>query len=84
VSTLEILEDLEEKAEVDELLNWWNWYDHHCYVYIVQLMVDLILHSQVFPSHVKHIQGVTKQSALAKLKEKWSVLAAHRSNVSSS
>jgi hypothetical protein len=28
VSTLEFLEDPEEKAEVDELLNWWNWYDH--------------------------------------------------------
>jgi hypothetical protein len=29
VSTLEFLEDPEEKAEVDELLNWWNRYDHH-------------------------------------------------------
>ena len=28
VSVLEFLDDPEEKAEVDELLNWWNWYDH--------------------------------------------------------
>jgi hypothetical protein len=39
VSILEFLEDLEEKAEVDELINWWNWYDHHhYYVFVVQLM----------------------------------------------
>lgn len=62
VSTLEFFEDPEEKAEVDELLNWWN--------------------CQVFPSYVKRTQGVTKQSALAKLKEKRLALV-HRTNVSS-
>jgi hypothetical protein len=42
VSTLEFLEDLEEKAEVDELLNWWNWYDHHCYVFVMQLTLFFV------------------------------------------
>jgi len=81
VSTLEFLEDLEEKAEVDELLNWWNWYDTS--LVCICRAADLILLSQVFPSYVKRTQGVTKQSALAKLKEKRLALA-HRTNVSSS
>jgi hypothetical protein len=80
-STLEFLEDLEEKAEVDELLNWWNWYDCH---YCGFRAADPILRSQVFPSYVKCTQGVSKQSALAKLKERRSALAVHRTNVSSS
>ena len=42
VSTLEFLEDLEEKAEVDELLNWWNWYGHHYYVFVVQLTLFFV------------------------------------------
>jgi hypothetical protein len=39
MSTLEFLDDLEEKAEVDELLSWWNWYDHcdHYYVFVFGL-----------------------------------------------
>jgi hypothetical protein len=41
VSTLEFLEDLEEKAEVDELLNWWNWYDRH-YVSVMQLTLFFV------------------------------------------
>jgi hypothetical protein len=39
-------------------------------------VADLILRSQVFPSYVKRTQGISKQSALAKLKEKRSALAA--------
>jgi hypothetical protein len=44
VSTLEFLDDLEEKAEVDELLNWWNWYDHgyHYYVCVMQLTLFFV------------------------------------------
>jgi hypothetical protein len=42
----------------------------------VRHVADLILHSQVFPSYVKRTQGISKQSALAKLKEKRSALAA--------
>ena len=42
MSTLEFLEDLEEKAEVDELLNRWNWYDHHYYVFVVQLTLFFV------------------------------------------
>ena len=32
--------------------------------------------SQVFPSHVKRTQGVTKGGALASLRGRWQVLAA--------
>ena len=45
MSTLEFLEDPEEKAEVDELLNWWNWYDHpSCYyLFVSRLTLFLIV-----------------------------------------
>ena len=44
MSTLEFLEDPEEKAEVDELLNWWNWYDHpsHYYVFVSKPTLFLV------------------------------------------
>ena len=42
MSALEFLEDPEEKAEVDELLNWWNWYDCHYCVSVVQLTLFFI------------------------------------------
>jgi hypothetical protein len=42
----------------------------------VRHVADLILRSQVFPSYVKRTQGISKQSALAKLKEKRSALVA--------
>ena len=35
MSVLEFLEDPEEKAEVDELINWWNWYDGHGRYYVL-------------------------------------------------
>jgi hypothetical protein len=41
----------------------------------VRNVADLILRSQVFPSYVKRTQGISKQSALAKLKERRSALA---------
>jgi hypothetical protein len=44
--------------------------DYPCVCHVA----DLILRSQVFPSYVKRTQGISKQSALAKLKEKWSAL----------
>jgi len=44
-------------------------------------VADLILRSQVFPSYVKRTQGISKQSALAKLKEKWSALVAAAAGV---
>jgi hypothetical protein len=43
----------------------------------VRHVADLNLRSQVFPSYVKRTtQGISKQSALAKLKEKRSALVA--------
>jgi hypothetical protein len=35
----------------------------------IYLTIDIPVGSQVFPSYVQHKHGVTKQSALAKLKE---------------
>jgi hypothetical protein len=46
--------------------------DYPCVCHVA----DLILCSQVFPSYVKRTHGISKQSALAKLKEKRSALAA--------
>lgn len=34
------------------------------------MVIDILVVSQVFPSYVRREHGVTKQSALAKLKEK--------------
>ena len=44
MSTLEFLDNLEEKVEVDELLNLWNWYDHrdHYYVFVAQLTLFFV------------------------------------------
>jgi hypothetical protein len=81
VSALEFLDDPEEKAEVDDLVNWWNWYDIvYCWhIYYVADLCD----SQVFPSHVKRTQGVTKGGALASLRNRRQALAA-RINLSDS
>ena len=49
---MEFLDDPEEKAEVDDLLNWWNWYDIISLIYIY-CAADVVRDSQVFPSHVK-------------------------------
>ena len=46
-SVLQLLDDPEEKAEVDNLLMWWNWY-------AFDLFYDLaltILLSQIFPNY---------------------------------
>ena len=78
VSALEFLDDPEERAEVDDLLNWWNWYDICCWhIYYVADLRD----SQVFPSHVKRTRGVTKGGALANLRDRRQALAA-RTNLS--
>ena len=79
---MEFLDDPAEKTEVDVLLNWWDWYDIH-YLYI-DCAADPAFCSQVFPSHIKRTQGVTKQSALAKLKEKRAALTAVHTNLSAS
>ena len=81
VSVLEFLDDAEEKAEVDELLNWWNWYDH--IIFIIYCAADLVHDSQVFPIHVKHTQGVAKGGALASLRGRRQALVA-RTNLSDS
>ena len=81
VSVLDFLDDPEEKDEVDDLLNWWNWYViYNWHIYCVS---DLVRDSQVFPSHVKRTRGVTKGGALASLRGRRQALAA-RTNLSGS
>lgn len=82
VTVLEFLDDPEEKAEVDDLLNWWNWYDVISLIYIY-CAADVACDSQVFPSHVKRTGGVTKGGALASLRARRQALAA-RPNLSGS
>ena len=48
MSILEFLEDLEEKAEVDELLNWWNWYGRHYYVFKFVMQLTLFFVAKYF------------------------------------
>jgi hypothetical protein len=81
VTVLEFLDDPEERADVDDLLNWWNW----CVIYIIDISIMwlTLVNSQVFPSHVKRTQGVTKGGALASLRGRRQALAA-RTNLSDS
>ena len=69
-SVLDFLDDQQEKDEVDHLLNWWNWCVFSNLSSLLVGLPNIPLGSQVFPSYVRHEHGVTKQSALAKLKEK--------------
>jgi hypothetical protein len=55
VSVLEFLEDPEEKAEVDELINWWNWYDRHCYVFVMQLTLFFVAKHSLAMSSVPKV-----------------------------
>ena len=67
-SVLDFLNDPDEEDEVGDLLNWWN-----CSTYACFACECLCSHfySQVFPSYITRERGgVTKQSALAMLKEK--------------
>ena len=68
---MEFLDHPDENDDVGDLLNWWNWYVFlMCFSKELFEEVDASLNSQVFPSYVTREHGVTKQSALAKLKEK--------------
>lgn len=66
-SVLDFLDDPNEKDDVDALIDWWNWY-----VCSIRLFACATLTrcSRVFPSYVTRDRGVSKHSALARLKEK--------------
>lgn len=56
VTVLEFLDDPEEKAEVDDLLNWWNWYDIYMIdMYILRLMVFMIVKCFLVMSNVLEV-----------------------------
>jgi hypothetical protein len=71
-SLLEFLEDPDEKADVDALVVWWNRsvFQPHT------LNIANLLHSQVFPTYSSAQRLITKESALAQLKEKRAALKA--------
>jgi hypothetical protein len=68
VSVLDFLDHPDEQDEVRDLLNWWNWLQFFYSFHIFE--ADTFFNSQVFPGYVTHKNTVTKQSALARLKEK--------------
>lgn len=63
---LGLLEDVEEKEEVNELLMWWNRY---VTPYIL-LWLRLSCCSQIFPGHLSAQQPIRKNSALMRIKQK--------------
>jgi hypothetical protein len=52
---LEFLDDLEEKAEVDDLLNWWNWYDISIDISIARLTLFVIVRCFLVMSSVLEV-----------------------------
>jgi hypothetical protein len=71
-SVLQLFDDPEEKAEVDDLLVWWN-------RYAFAMFFDLaltILHSQIFPNYSSAQKPAAKNSAFAKIKERRAALKA--------
>lgn len=73
-TVLDFLDDPDEKDNVDELLDWWNWYVCPWLQDILSKLTLSYLDSHVFPSHVRHERAINKTSALAKLKEKRAAL----------
>jgi len=67
------LDDPDEKPDVDELLDWWNWSVNICFGSRIPFQADA-LYSQVFPGYVTRGRAISKTSALAKLKEKRAAL----------
>jgi hypothetical protein len=80
---LDFLDDPEERDDVNDLLNWWNWWVHpHQRTFVLADSDYAYFYSQVFPSYVKHERGVTKKSALARLKEKRAQMQAQNAGMS--
>ena len=77
-TVLDFLDDPDEKPSVDELLDWWNWSVH---IWLPASRVPFQAdgsYSQIFPGHMTRVRAISntsaraisKNSALAKLKEK--------------
>jgi len=73
-SILDLFEDVEEQAEVNDLLMWWN-----RYVTLELLLLSLsclsLLYSQIFPNYSSAKRRICQNSALARIKAKRSELA---------
>lgn len=72
-TVVDFFEDAEERAEVNELLMWWNQYTHTLLVLGSTLILS---HSQIFPGYSSARPTISKDSALARLKAKRSALRA--------
>jgi hypothetical protein len=60
------LEDVEEKQEVNDLLTWWN----RQVLSNISVVLTKLANSQIFPAYSSARPIVTKNSALARIKEK--------------
>ena len=64
-SILELLEDLEERDEVNQLMTWWNWYVRNSF----ESTLTNILR-QIFPLYTE-VEGLPfKDSVLARIRQK--------------
>lgn len=80
-SIVEFLEDPDENTEVQELLVWWNRWAHPNNIIFPELtrFHDAVT-SQVFPGQTSAKRPISKDSVLAKLKEKRAALKLRLSN----
>jgi len=67
-TVLDLLEDIEEQVEVNELLAWWNRYELTLPFFYPQLITGIS--SQIFPNYSSAWQVISKNSVLARIKEK--------------
>ena len=66
-SILELLDDPDEKGEVNQLMMWWNWWDLFCNYWSVA-NEDI---SQIFPLYSDVERFPSKDSALSRIHAKW-------------
>jgi hypothetical protein len=64
-SVLDLLEDVDEKEEVQEILTWWNRLVHHWLVAYADLFCR-----KIFPHACNEIRTPIEGSALSRIKEK--------------
>jgi hypothetical protein len=67
-SVLDLFEDIEERAEVDELITWWNRSVAFAVIWLSPLRS--LPHSQIFPAYSSAKPTLSKNSPLARIKEK--------------
>ena len=68
-TVLNLFKDIEEREEVNDLQTWWN---RSVFNWLPSTYVQLIIytHSQIFPNYSAARRPVSKNSALARIKQR--------------